>query len=97
MNPEIQQLKREVDELRQQLKLLTSATTIPLEFDKAFHKRLGIDDLQEKIYNGGDLVSNYVQGVNESGASSYNVLAQPDYILRFKYLHLALAIPAFDV
>lgn len=93
---EIAQLKQQIAVLAEQVQKLSSFTAIPFEVERAFRNRLGIDNLQTKIYNGGDLVSNYVQAVNESGMSSYNVPSEPDYMLRLKYGNLAVVVPAYD-
>ena len=93
---ELAQLKLEVEELKRQVKALTSHTTIPFEIDKAFKERLGVNGLQEKLTNSGVAVSTYVQAVDEGGTDTYNVLAEPDYILRMKYQHLTVAVPAYD-
>jgi hypothetical protein len=94
---ELEQLKRRVNDLEQLVKALANNTTIPFNVEKAFSSRLGITNLQTKLYDGGDLPSNYSETVNEGGVASHSVLREPDYILRAKYRHLAVAIPAYDI
>ena len=96
MNPEIAQMKAMIAELAAEVKRLKSATTISKDVDSAFRNRLGINDLQAKLTDSGVAVSTISQSVNEAGAASYSVLAQPDYLLRMKYLNLTVGIPAYD-
>lgn len=95
MNPEIEQLKKEIAALHRKIDLLSSFTTIPFTVEKAFKERLGINGLQEKLVDSGVAPSVYTETVDQ-GMGSADVLAAPDYILRMKFSNLTVAIPAFD-
>lgn len=92
---ELEQLKQQVAALEAQVKALASFATIPFEVDKAFRNRLGVNNLQEKLVDSGVATSVYTESVDQ-GMGSVDVLAAPDYILRMKYQHLTVAIPAYD-
>lgn len=96
MNPEIQQLKLEIEELKAQIQALAAFNTIPWTIEKAFANRLGISNLQPKFTDSGLAASTISQAVNESGASSYSVLALPDYVLSAKFENVTVSIPAYD-
>lgn len=77
MNPEIEQLKKDIEELKRTVDALRSSTTIPLEVDAAFRKRFGIKDFS-KLSTSTKSATSENQAVNEAGAASYSVLKAPD-------------------
>lgn len=98
MNPELQQLKREVEELKLKVKTLASHTTIPFEVEKAFRSRLGIKDLQEEVENAGNPTAPYLQSVNEGGVATYTVPAVQDGLLKVRLEHrLNVYVPYWDI
>lgn len=76
MNPEIEQLKKQVADLEAKFKLLYSSTTIPLDVAEAFRQRLQ-DDARILRVSGRTAISE-TQTVNESGMDSYPVAKPMD-------------------
>lgn len=71
MNPEIEQLKKQVTDLQSQMKLLYSSTTIPLDVAEAFRTRLQEDARILQV--SSKTAASETQTVNESGTDSYPV------------------------
>lgn len=99
MNPEFAQMKREIEELKAQVKALSNNATIPFPIEKAFRARLGIKaGLQEQVT---DITDDFpspplAQAVDEGGTDTYDVMTTPDYVLRVKLGSIYVAVPAFD-
>jgi hypothetical protein len=87
-----QELFKRITELENRLKLLENTTTIPLEIDRAFRDRLGID---EKTTLGASTknISTETQAVNEGGAGSYSV---PKMFDGFYQTEAGTHIPYYD-
>lgn len=88
---EINQLKRQVEELTQRLNALSSTATIPWEVDAAFRDRLG-----------GSLITTSTKGVNsedvtinEAGSGTFVVMNDPDAFLQVIVEGTIYHIPVF--
>jgi hypothetical protein len=92
MNP----LEKRIEELERIVKALSSTTTIPFNIEKAFKARLGISSFSKVSIATDADPAQFLREVDESGASSYDVMAPPDEILRVKFDGLDYDIPAFN-
>jgi hypothetical protein len=71
MNPEIEQLKKQVADLEAKFKLLYSSTTIPLDIAEAFRTRLADDARILRV--SSRTAASETQAVNEAGMATYSV------------------------
>lgn len=83
---ELEQLKQQIEELRQELHLLRFSTSIPHDVEQALRARLEINEIRDNIIESqtGKLASSEDQAVNEGGSSTYNVLKSPDGFDQFE-------------
>ncbi len=91
---ELQQIKKELAELKAWKASLESSHSIPLKIDQAFRARL--------IKNSGSLLTTSSksagsenQGVNEGGVLTYSVLGPPDKYLEITVSGVTNYIPAY--
>lgn len=77
MNKELEQLKTEMTELKEQFELLKSTTTIPFDIDRAFYERYRMVEFA-RLSPSAKSASSESQSVNEAGAATYDVLKNPD-------------------
>lgn len=77
MNKELEQLKNELAELKQQFELLRSTTTIPYDIDRAFYERYKMVEFA-RLSPSSKSATSESQTVDEGGTASYAVLKNPD-------------------
>lgn len=77
MNKELEQVKNELAELKQQFELLKSTTTIPFDIDRAFYERYKMVEFA-RLSPSSKSASSESQTVAEGGAATYTVLKNPD-------------------
>lgn len=73
--------RRKLNEVYDFIQLLKSSSTIPLDVDRAFRKRLNVgeSDFDVELQVPTD-TSNMQKTVNEGGAATYNVMNMPDEV-----------------
>jgi len=91
---ELQQLKKEIEELKNWKKSLESSYSIPLEIDQSFRDRFS-NISANNITTSGKVSGSEDVGVNESGASSYSVLGPPDAFLQLVVGGTTYYIPVY--
>lgn len=99
-----QELLQRIETLEAKLKKLESTTTIPLEVDRAFRARLGLEDLASLDYvNGLAIPAVSAKGadtedvsVNEAGAGTYAVMGDPDGFLEVPIAGTTYYVPYFE-
>lgn len=74
MNPEIEQLKREIQDLKS---MLSNSASISYDVESAFRERLKIETFTP-LETSAKSASSENQAVSESGSASYSVLKPPD-------------------
>lgn len=77
----MEELKTKIEELERKIKLLEASATIPKNVEDAFRERLRLEIISS-ITSSSKGASTESQAVNESGASSYTVLKNPDAYLQ---------------
>lgn len=77
MKEEIEQLKREITELKTKVSFLENYATIPYPVEQAFKQRLGIPSFVSFSTSTKSATSE-AQTVDEAGSASYIVLKNPD-------------------
>ena len=90
-NEELQQLKREVEELRAWKASLEASHSIPLNVDQAFRARF----LSNQVKTSSKSVSSENQAVDEGGTGQYSVLKTPDAFLEVVASGGTYYIPVF--
>lgn len=101
MTPEQQQqfdyLRKEVERLTKLFDLISATSTIPKSIDDAFRARLGIRDLQKipSLSLSAVSASAHNKAVNEAGASSYQVLNNPNGFLQVIIGGITYVIPYY--
>ena len=88
---QIDVLKRELAELRDDFNKLRSSTTIPYDIDQAFQQRIG--DKTLKVSTKG--VNTEDQAVNEGGVATYDVLGDPDGFLQITIANTIYYLPYY--
>jgi len=91
MPDEIEQLKKEVEELKKWKRQLENVTTIPLNIDQAFRARLVAD-----FAVSTKSLSSENQAVDEAGTATYSVLKTPDGFLERKINNIVYYIPYYS-
>lgn len=89
----MEQLQEQVNKLEEQWNSLTSTTTIPKEIDVAFRARLS--NIAQTISISGTSATAHNATVNESGSSTYSVMAIPTGFLTITINGTARDIPYF--
>lgn len=89
---ELQQLKKELEELKAWKKSLEMSQSIPLNIDQAFRKRFFVDS---GISASGKSATSENQSVNEGGVATYSVLKAPDAFLQVVVQGSTYYIPVF--
>jgi len=95
MTPEERQqfndMKKELEELKQFKKSLESSHSIPLPIDQAFRGRFGFST----INTSSKSATSENQAVNEGGTDTYSVLKPPDAFVQVKIGSTYYYIPVF--
>lgn len=94
MNPEIEQLKKEIEDLKNKFKAIEASATIPKPVEDAFRERLRLEVISS-IMTSSKSSSSEGQSVNEAGASSYSVLKNPDAYLQVNISGTVYYLPVF--
>lgn len=89
-----QEMEKRILDLEKQMKELHASSSIPLEVDVAFKRRLGIADLSIIVVSSKGITTEN-QAVNEAGAASYSVLKAPDLFLQLRVSGTTYYIPVF--
>jgi hypothetical protein len=71
MNPEIQKLQEQIDELNKKFSSLSNNTTIPIDIGNAMGVRLGA--LKGDVSGVAASTYNNSKFINEAGSSSYTI------------------------
>ena len=85
---------QEINNLKEEIKKLKSAATIPYETEQALRERLRLASFMS-IYGSSKSATSENQSVNESGSSSYSVLKPPDIFLQVTVSGVLYYIPVF--
>ena len=88
----MEELQKQIDELKSRLDLLNSSYSIPLDVDNAFRDRLQAVAGQPS----SKLTSTETQAVNEAGAGAYNVAKPMDGFVKLIVDGIARNIPYYD-
>jgi len=91
-----QEMEKEIIELKRQMKLLKSTSTIPFEIEKAFEDRLDIRKFIKPLISA-KLANSENQAVDEAGAGTYNVLGNPTGFVVMTLSGTDTYIPYFSV
>lgn len=67
----------QIDELRNEINMLKNSNSIPIEMDRAFRERFGLNQFSP-LSSSAKSSSSENQSVNESGSATYSVLKPPD-------------------
>ena len=90
---ELEQLKKEVSDLKAWKASLERSSTIPLAIDQSFKQRFtnitGLKVSTTKLLNDED------QAVNEGGVATYSVMGDPDGFLEVTIDQVPYYIPYF--
>jgi len=93
----MEELQRQINELRVEVERLRSSTTIPYTVDQAFRERLEIKDLSKLINQTDKDASTETRAVNEAGTNSYNVAKPMDGFFLFVKDNTAYYIPYYNL
>jgi hypothetical protein len=88
----MEELQKQIDELKNRLDLLNSSYSIPLDVDNAFRDRLQAVAGQSST----KLASAETQAVNEAGAGTYSVAKPMDGFVKMIVDGVARNIPYYD-
>lgn len=91
MNPDYNELKRQLDALLAWKASLEASYSIPLNIDQSFRARF----LGNAVNSSNKSASSENQAVNEGGSASYNVLKSPDAFLQVTINNTIYYIPVF--
>lgn len=72
----MENLQKQVNDLRKELNLLKGANTIPLDVQRAFEKRIGGMRLENSTHTGE------TKTVDEAGATTYTVMSPANGFLK---------------
>lgn len=90
---ELEQLKKEIAELKAWKRSLEMSHTIPLNIDRAFYDRL-IRNIGVVVTSAKSSTSEN-QAVDEAGSASYSVLKPPDAFIQATVSGTIYYIPVF--
>ena len=90
---ELEQIKKELEELKAWKKSLEMSHSIPLNIDQAFRKRFIVSGTS--LSTSGKDVNSENQSVNEAGSATYGVLKPPDVFLVVLIGGITYYIPAY--
>lgn len=93
----MEELQRQINELKGEVWLLKSAANIPYNVDQAFRERLGLNNsaIISRLANSSKGATTENQAVNEGGAATYSVLKAPDAFLEVTIGGSVKYIPIF--
>lgn len=92
MNEELQQLKRELEELKAWKKSLETSYTIPLDVYQAFTSRFPSTPLS----SSGKSASSENVTIDESGSATHTVMDNPDGFLQVQIGSTIYYLPYFS-
>lgn len=90
----MEDLQRQINELKAEIEMLKADTTIPFNVEQAFRSRLRIQDLAE-LASSSKTAASETQAVNEAGVGSYNVAKPPDGFREYVVGGTTLYIPYY--
>ena len=73
----MEEIQRQLNEIRAELDLLKASTTIPFEVESALRERFGLADFTP-LSTSTKSVDDVTQAVNEGGIATYSVAKAPD-------------------
>jgi len=74
----MEELQRQINELKAELQLIKSSTTIPFPVEQAFRDRLKINSLAELQSQSTKTAASETQAIDEGGMGSFNVAKPMD-------------------
>lgn len=72
----MEELQKQINELREEIAKLKSSTTIPYDVEQSFRTRLRIENFAE-LGTSSKTVASETQAVNEAGTDNYDVAKPP--------------------
>ena len=90
----MEDLQRQINELKAEIDKLKNTTTIPLEVDRAFRDRFNMDNFTVLATSTKTVLSES-QSVDEAGTDTYDVLKPPAGFRQFFVGGTALYIPYY--
>jgi len=91
----MEDLQRQINELKQEIANLKASTTIPFDVEQSFRTRLRIENYAE-LGTSTKNPSTETQAVDEGGSDSYSVAKPPDGFREFISGGTVLYIPYYD-
>jgi hypothetical protein len=81
MNPDIQQMQRDIEELKAFKEAMLASSSLPIGFENAVRERLRIDTFTP-LETNSKASNSENQAVNEGGSATYQVLGSPNGYLK---------------